>query len=96
VYFPGSNTINLINDAGTGLVSPTGVVPGSAVILSNSRCGVNVAGATVAATANSVAVTLPMTFSSATFGGIRNVYGIAFDNTGLTSHWVRGATLIVQ
>jgi hypothetical protein len=96
VYFPGSNTINLINDAGNGLVSPTGVVPGSAVILSNSRCGVNVAGATVAATANSVAVTLPMTFSSATFGGIRNVYGIAFDNTGLTSHWVRGATLIVQ
>ena len=37
-----------------------------------------------------------MTFSPATFGGLRNVYGIAFDNTGLTSHWVRGATLIVQ
>jgi hypothetical protein len=96
VYFPGNNTLNLINDAGTALVSPTGVTPGSGVILSNSRCGVNAAGATVVNAGNSVAVTLPMIFSPVTFGGIRNVYGNAFDNTGLTSHWVRGATLIVQ
>ena len=96
VYFPGNNTLNLINDAGNALVSPTGVTPGASVILSNSRCGVNAAGVGVAGTSNSIAVTLPMIFSPATFGGLRNVYGIAFDNTGLTSHWVRGATLIVQ
>jgi hypothetical protein len=96
VYFPGTNTVNLINDAGAALVSPTGAIPGTGVLLANSRCGVNVAGVVVTGTANSVSVTMPMIFTPALFGGLRNVYGIAFDNTGLTSHWVRGATLVVQ
>jgi hypothetical protein len=96
IYFPGTNTVNLINDAGTALVSPTGVIPGSGVLLANSRCGVNVSGVVVTGTANSVSVTMPMIFTPAFFGGLRNVYGIAFDNAGLTSHWVRGATLVVQ
>ena len=96
VYFPGNNTLNLINDAGNALVSPTGRNTwrsGDSVKqpLRSKRCGCSRHWH-----ANSVPVTMPMIFSPATFGGLRNVYGIAFDNTGLTSHWVRGATLIVQ
>ena len=35
-------------------------------------------------------------FNIGTFGGAKNVYGNAFDNAGLTSHWVQGATVNVQ
>ena len=41
VYFPGSNLLNMINDAGTALVSATGVAVGQAGLLSNSRCSVS-------------------------------------------------------
>ena len=43
VYFPAANTLNLINDAGTELVSPTGIVPGQPGSLTNARCSANVA-----------------------------------------------------
>ena len=39
VYFPAANTLNLINDAGTELVSPTGIVPGQPGSLTNGRVG---------------------------------------------------------
>ena len=44
----------------------------------------------------SVTVTLPMNFQPSTFGGLKNVYVNAFDNYGLLTHWVQGATMTVQ
>jgi hypothetical protein len=37
-----------------------------------------------------------MTFQPGTFGGPKNVYVNAFDNNGLLTHWVQGATMTVQ
>jgi hypothetical protein len=96
VYFPGNNTLNLINDTGSALVSPTGVTPGTPGSLGNSRCALNTTGAAVSAAGANLSVVLPLTFNVGTFAGGKNVYGIAFDNLGVTSHWVQGATLNVQ
>jgi hypothetical protein len=96
IYFPGTNQLNLVNDAGTALVSPTGVTPGTSGFLSNSRCAVNTVGSSIGVSGNNITVTTPLTFQTAIFGGSKGVYGNAFDNGGLTTHWVQGATLFVQ
>lgn len=96
VYMPGSNVLNLVNDTGTALVSPTGISPGTPGIISNSRCGLNTGLASVATSGVNITVNLPLTFAPGTFGGAKGVYGIAFDNSGLTTHWVQGATFTVQ
>jgi len=96
VYFPTPNTLNLINDAGTALVSPTDVPPGSGTPLSNSVCTLNPAAVVATKGGTSATVNLPVTFNPATFGGLKNVYVNAFDNTGLLSHWVQLGTLTVQ
>jgi hypothetical protein len=96
IYFPASNTLNLINDTGTLLVSSTGVVPGTPGSIANSRCSINTGQAFRTVTGNSVTVTLPMNFQPGTFGGFKNVYVNAFDNYGLLTHWVQGATMMVQ
>ena len=43
-YLLSGNTLNLVNDAGTGGVSATGITPGAPGVLTNSRCSVNTAG----------------------------------------------------
>jgi hypothetical protein len=96
IYFPTNNTLNLINDTGTLLVSNTGVVPGTAGTIANSRCSINTGQAFRTLAGNSVTVTIPMNFQPGTFGGSKNVYVNAFDNYGLLTHWVQGATLTVQ
>lgn len=95
IYFPLSNTLNMINDTGTALVSPGGVTPGTGTFLANSRCSVNTAGVVVTSGVNR-SVSIPVTFSLATFAGSKNVYAVAFDTANLTSHWVQGGTIIVQ
>jgi hypothetical protein len=96
VYFPGNNTLNLINDSGSALVSLTGVTPGTGGFLANSRCQVNTAAASISTSGTNLSVNIPLSFTTATFAGAKSVYGNAFDNTGMTSHWVQGATLLVQ
>jgi hypothetical protein len=99
IYFPQTNTLNLVNDTGNGFVSPTGVTPGSGGFLSNGRCQVNPSGASVSFTGTNVSVTVPLSFSTLTFSGTKGVWGNAFDRGGanqLTSHWVQGGTLLVQ
>ena len=95
IYFPVTNLLNLINDDGTQLVSLTGITPGSGT-LANSRCTVNGVGAVRSASANTVAVSLPMTFNSATFGGSKIVYLNAFDIYGNLTHWITTGTWTVQ
>jgi hypothetical protein len=95
VYFPANNTFNLVNDAG-GLVLPAGVAPGTNAILSNSRCSISTAAASIVKVGTTITVTVPVSFFPATFAGGKNVYGNAFDNVGLTSHWIQGGVLNVQ
>ena len=96
IYFPSSNTLNLINDTGTQLISNGGVVPGTPGSLANSRCSINTGQASRTIVGTSVTVTLPMSFQPGTFGGLKNVYVNVFDNYGLLTHWVQGATMTVQ
>lgn len=95
VYFPGTNSLNLVNDAGTAMVSVAGGVPGQPGVLANSRCSVNAATASQARTANTVSVTLPIKYTQA-FAGQKTVYVNAFDIGGLLTHWVQGSSILVQ
>jgi len=95
-YFPASNTLNLVNDSGSAMVSANGIVPGTAGTLSNSRCSINTGSASSSPAAHNVTVALPMTFNPSTFGGAKNIYLNAFDNFGYLSHWVTSATWTVQ
>jgi hypothetical protein len=95
VYFPATGKLNLINDTGTALVSPSGISPGSGV-LSNSRCSVNGAGFSANSSGQTVSLTLPMSFSTSAFAGTKNIYVNAFDNWGSLTHWVQAGTWVVR
>jgi hypothetical protein len=97
IYFPQSNLVNLVNDAGNGFVS-AGVTPGSFGFLGNSRCQVNTSTMSVSSSGANLTVIVPMGFSTTTFSGTKGVWGNAFDRgpNQLTSHWVQGGILTVQ
>ena len=87
VFFP-PNSFNLINDNGTQLAG-SNLTPGSNATLSNSRCSTTGIGASITSTANTRTLSVPVTFA-ASQSGLRSVYGIAFDDTDLLTHWVQG------
>ena len=95
VYFPGSNLLNMINDAGTALVSATGVAVGQAGLLSNNRCSVSTGLAYRTQASNALTLTIPVSYAAG-FAGQKSVYVNAFDNVGLLTHWVVGSTMLVQ
>jgi hypothetical protein len=95
VYFPGANKLNLVGDAGE-LVSPSGITPGTAGVLSNSLCSVDPAGTTVSTSGSLLTLTTPVSFVTATFSGPKVVWANTFDNAGLLTHWVMTATYSVQ
>ena len=96
VYFPGNNTLNLINNDGSALVSPAGVAPGTPGTIGNSRCAINTGSASQRRESAGVIVTIPLILQPSTFGGQKTVYVNAFDNIGQLTHWVQGGTLLVQ
>jgi len=96
VYFPSNNSLNLINAEGTDLVSPISVTVGTGTTLSNGLCTINTAGASATRSASVVTVALPVSFNPTSFGGAKKVYSVAFDNTGLLTHWVQGGTITIQ
>ena len=67
VYFPIPDTLNLINDAGTALVSPTDVPTGSGTPLSNSVCTLNPAAVVATKGGTAATVNLPVTFKPSYF-----------------------------
>ena len=91
VYFPGSNTVALVNDTDTGIVGP--VPLGSA--LTTNRCSL-AAGGSRSLSGNNVTVTLPFTFNAGIIGGAKNVYVAAYDVFGGVTHWVQTGTWTVQ
>jgi hypothetical protein len=96
VYFPASDTLNIINAEGTALMLPPNVKPGFAGgVFSNGRCAINLTGSSSSRTTNTVTITLAMSFSD-NFLGQKNVYVNAFDEAGFLTHWVIGSTMLVQ
>ena len=84
VYFPPTNTINLIE--GTTFVG-SDKTPGTTGVLSNSRCGFDVSQVVVAKGAD---LTLTIPISLDIVGGELRLYVNAFDMGGLLTHWVDG------
>jgi hypothetical protein len=93
IYFPAANRLNLIDAAGTALVSPTGVIPGSPGVLDNGRCRINTALASASVSGVTASVTMPMQFS---MFGQKTLYVNAFDNAGKLSHWVTAGTAFIH
>jgi len=96
LYLPGANVLNLVNDSGSGLASPTGITPGTPGSIANSRCSINTGLASRVLSGSNVTVTIPLNLKPATFGGAKTVYVNAFDGFGELTHWVQGGTLNVQ
>lgn len=96
VYLPGSNSLNLINAGGTALVSPNWVPLGTAQVLSNGLCSVDVGQAIRSVQGSNLTIVLPMSFDPASFSGPKNAYANVFDGFGSLSHWVQGGILTVQ
>ena len=93
VYFPQSNSVNLVNDEETALVSETPVALATAS-LSNQRCSIEPSGGSIISR-NILTLRLPLSFRPE-WGGQKNIYVNAFDTTGKLTHWVQGGTFIVQ
>jgi parallel beta-helix repeat protein len=91
VYFPGDNSVALVNDAGSGIVGP---VPAGTPV-NTGRCSIG-AGVTRAISGNTITVNLPLAFTPSNFPGAKNVYVNVFDLSGAVSHWVTTGTWTVQ
>ena len=91
VYFGPTNTLALINDAGTALVGP--VALGNPI--STGRCNL-AGGATRSISGENLVLNLSFTFSAANFAGAKNTYINAFDLYGAVTHWVRIGSWTVQ
>jgi Abnormal spindle-like microcephaly-assoc'd, ASPM-SPD-2-Hydin len=75
----------LLNDAGTQWP----IIPGS---LSNSQCTVNAAGASVSSAGNTLRFSLPISFNTGNFKGLKQIYLQAVDHQGHGPGWTRLAT----
>jgi hypothetical protein len=91
VYFRGTNTLNLIDDAGTGFVSETGIAPGSGT-LQNSRCTLNGANTSISfsTSGGDAAFIIGLTHNEQTFSAPKQLFVNAFDTLGNVTHWWPG------
>jgi hypothetical protein len=86
------NSLALINEEGSWWQA--GITPGAAGTLSNSRCSLNVAGATVSSSGNNLTVRFALSFSGA-FRGTKYVWLNAADGTGNMAGWIVGGSWLV-
>ncbi len=82
-YVVASNQVILYNNAATGAV-PGHITPGTAGTLANSQCSIDGAGTSVQPSGNTIAITLPITFST-TFPGTKTIRGVVYDNENQSS-----------
>jgi uncharacterized repeat protein (TIGR02543 family) len=82
-YVRTTNQVNLINDAGTAILSSAS--PGAGVTLSNSQCSINMAAATVVPSGNNLTVNLPVTFTGA-YAGAKGIFMYA-SGSSANSGW---------
>jgi hypothetical protein len=90
VYFPQSNTINLIDDTRTRLVADVSPMLGSGPPISNSFCTVDPAKSSGFVASNFASLSAWVS-SNGALGSV-GIFGIAFDTRGYTTHWVQGGS----
>lgn len=91
VYFDrGPNLVSLYKDAGAAWLNLT---PGAATTVDNGACAISGTGLTVSTTANSLVVTLPVTFNTPLNGSL-SVYANANDVNSLGAGWPQVGTWI--
>jgi glucose/arabinose dehydrogenase len=78
-----SNTVGLLNDAGTQYISG---MPGAAGTLANSRCAIALASTSAMLSGNTLTLNLATAFA-APFAGAMNIYLYAANAAGLNSGW---------
>lgn len=88
VFFYDTNTVNMINDSETALVSPVNLAIGAPGSLANSRCSINAAQITRSDNAGQTSVWFKsLAYNSTAFSGTKTLYVQAFDGGGYTTHW---------
>jgi hypothetical protein len=93
-YTRATNSIQLLNDAGTGYVGAGGVL-GSAGSLSNSQCTISLSGSSASATGNNLTVNVALAFTPL-FTGTKTTSMIAINKAGTVSGWQGKGTWTVQ
>jgi hypothetical protein len=83
-YDRNANALWLLNDAANSWLGP--MAPGAASTLQNGQCTLSGAGSSVSGSGNSLTVNIALSFLNG-FGGVRNVYMCALDNSALSSGW---------
>ena len=89
-YDRAGGVVNLLRDNGSTWM---GAPVASGGILSNSQCSINVANVVVSSSADTLAVDLPITFTTA-FAGAKNIYIFASD-PAVTNQWQTGGSWTV-
>lgn len=88
-YYPSTNLLYLLDNAGTAVLSPA-VAPGSSTSVSNSQCTLNGTGSSFSISSDNLTLNVALTFSG-TFVGKQNVYMYAKGKTQ-NSGWVTEGT----
>lgn len=91
-YMQSSNSLWLLNDQATAYLGP--ITPSSGSNLQNSQCTIGGSGTTVTFAADTLSVTLPITFAAA-FGGTKNIYFYASDTLNQGAGWTANGTWTV-
>jgi hypothetical protein len=78
------NQFWLYTDDAGALLGP--VTPGEGTILQNNQCSLNAAASAVASNANTLSISVSLTFS-APFGGSKTTYAFAWDSAPSGSNW---------
>ena len=90
-YTPGTNTLLLLNDAGTAyMTAPVG----SASTLQNTQCSIALGSSTMTLSGSTLTLNLAMTFAPS-FAGAKNVYLYAASASGMASGWQTRGTWTV-
>ena len=87
LYYPSSNLLLLLNNAGTGYTSTT---PGSGT-LSNSQCTITGSGTSVVKSGNNLTLNLAV-IASGTYTGKKSIFMYASDNNSANTGWVNRGT----
>lgn len=88
LYYPGSNTLYLTNDAAEGWGTP--ITPGSG-ILSNSTCTIDGSGVVATSQGDELEITLPVTLDYP-LGADQSQWMLAADSNGQGTGWVQAGT----
>lgn len=83
-YSRASNSLYLVNDAGTVWMGP--VTLGASGTLSNSQCGADAGSSSFSASGNDLTVNIALSFQAG-FAGSKTNYMLAADTEGLNSGW---------